>query len=335
MIKKVMSLFMVSTMFLLTACGGGSGQAPQNASNDLKELTFVLDWTPNTNHTGLYVAIDQGFFAEEGLDVNVVQPPEDGAETLVASGKADFGVSFQDFMAAALIGETKLPIVAVAALINHNTSGILSRAGEGMDQPKGMAGKKYATWDMPIETAIIKNVVETDGGNFNDVERIPSTVTDEYSALQSNSVDAIWVYYAWGGIACDVKGLATDYFAFKDINAVFDFYSPVLITNQDLIENDPETVEKFLRALQKGYQFAIDDPEAAADILLKAAPELDAELVKASQEWLVDQYVADAQQWGYIDPERWNGFYQWLYQEGLIDEEIPDDSAFTNAYLPQ
>lgn len=112
----------------LTACGQKTGDQTQDGDKDLKKITFVLDWTPNTNHTGVYVAMEKGYFEEAGLEVEVVQPPEDGAEVLVASGKAQFGVSFQDYIAPGLIGDDPLPITAVAAIIQHNTSGIISRA---------------------------------------------------------------------------------------------------------------------------------------------------------------------------------------------------------------
>ena len=129
----------------------------------------------------------------------------------------------------ALVGADALPITAVAAILQHNTSGIVSRKGEGMDTPKGLEGKKYATWDMDLEKATIKNVMEKDGGDFGKVELVPSTVTDEVSALESKSVDAIWIFYGWAGIAAEVAGLETDYFAFKDINSDLDFYTPVII----------------------------------------------------------------------------------------------------------
>ena len=181
----------------------GSSQSTGSAQvQELEPITFVLDWTPNTNHTGVYVAMDQGYFEEAGFDVQVVQPPEDGAEVLVASGNAQFGVSFQDYIAPALVGENPLPITAVAAIIQHNTSGIISRKGEGMDTPKGLEGHKYATWDLDVEKATIRQVMEKDGGDFSKVELIPSTVTDEVSALESKAVDAIWIYYGWAGVAC-------------------------------------------------------------------------------------------------------------------------------------
>ena len=316
----------------LAACG--SGETSQG-ENEKEKITFVLDWTPNTNHTGLYVAQEKGYFEDEGLEVEIVQPPEDGADALVASGKAQFGISFQDTMAPGVVGEDALPTTAVAAVVQHNTSGIISRKGEGMDTPKGLEGKKYATWDAPIEKAMMENVVEADGGDFSKVELIPSTVTDEVSALESKSVDAIWIFYAWAGVATEVAGLETDYFAFKDINPAFDYYTPVIIGNNAFLEKEPETAKKFLSAVKKGYEDAIEDPDGAAEILCEAAPELDQELVKASQEYLKDQYIADADRWGYIEPDRWNLFYNWLNENGLTENEIPENTGFSNEYLPE
>lgn len=331
--KRLLSILLVMVMaFSLAACGG-SGTSEEGSEGELTEITFVLDWTPNTNHTGLYVAQANGYFEEAGLKVEIVQPPEGGAELLVGSGEAEFAVSFQDSMMPAIIGENAIPIEAVAALIQHNTSGIISRAGEGMDRPAGMEGKKYATWDLDLEKATIEQVVEADGGDFSKVELIPSTVTDEVSALKSESVDAIWIFYGWAGIAAEVAGLETDYFAFADIDSVFDFYTPVIIGNSEWMAENPEVTKAFLSAVGRGYEYAIENPTEAADILLEAAPELDSELVYASQEYLKDQYKAEVDQWGYIDPARWNAFYNWVNENGLSEVEIPENTGFNNDYL--
>ena len=182
-IKKSLALFTSILLIMLTGCGN----QPNNSSSDKKELkkiTFCLDWTPNTNHTGIFVAKSLGYYEEAGLDVEIVQPPEDDAVVLVASGKAQFGISFQDALAAAVAGDDALPVTAVASVIQHNTSGIISRAGEGMDRPKGMENHTYATWNGSIELATLQEVVEADGGDFSKVDLIPSTVTDEVSALR-------------------------------------------------------------------------------------------------------------------------------------------------------
>ena len=344
--KRLVSIILAATLvFTLGACGASKELeaakkdateiAKEDTTGAIKEITFVLDWTPNTNHTGIYVAQAQGYFAEEGLEVEIVQPPEDGADLLVASGKAQFGISFQDSMAPGVAGDNVLPTTAVATLVQHNTSGLLARKGEGMERPKGLEGKRYSTWDLPVEKAMVKDIVEKDGGDFAKVELIPSTVTDEVSALESNSTDSIWVFYAWGGIATEVADLATDYIAFKDINPIFDYYTPVLIANNEFLAADKETAKAFLRALKKGYEFAIEDPQAAAEILCAASPELDLEMVVASQNYLKDQYKAEVAQWGYMAPDRWNGFYQWLNENGLSEVEIPMDAGFSNDYLPE
>lgn len=337
--KKLFALILVCLLTLAVVTGCGSKDAASDSatadSAEKTKITFVLDWTPNTNHTGLYAAQDKGYFDEAGLDVEIVQPPEDGAEMLVGSGKAQFGVSFQDSMLPAVWGENKMPIRAVAAVIQHNTSGIISRKGEGMDTPKGLEGKKYATWDLPIEKATLKQVVEDDGGDFDKIELIPSTVTDEVSALQTKSVDAIWIFYGWAGVKCEQEGLDTDFFAFKDINPVFDYYTPVIIGNADWMAENPDAAKAFLSALKKGYEYAIDDPDGAAQILLNNAPELDEALVKASQSYLSKEYKADVQRWGYIDPARWNAFYNWINDNSLFTEFIPENTGFTDEYLPE
>lgn len=338
--KKLVALALTAVMLIstVTGCGNSNSNTDINEGTENKELekiTFVLDWTPNTNHTGLYVAQELGYFDEAGLEVEIVQPPEDGGEVLVASGKAQFGVSFQDSLAPAFAGDDALPITAVAAVIQHNTSGIISRAGEGMDTPKGMEGHNYATWNGSIELATLKAVVEADGGDFDKVELIPSKATDEVSALKTKSVDSIWIFYAWAGVKTELEGLETDYFAFADVDPVFDYYTPVIISGNEFLEENPDTAKAFMGALSKGYQYAIENPAEAADILCKAAPELDKELVLASQNYLAEQYQADAQYWGQIDAERWNNFYKWVNENNLVEDEISLDTGFTNEYLPK
>ena len=336
--KKLFAIILACllTVSVLAACGtDGAKDGGESTTDEKTKITFVLDWTPNTNHTGLYVAQEKGYFSDEGLEVEIIQPPEDGAEALVGAGKAQFGVSFQDSMLPAVEGSNKMPIKAVAALVQHNTSGIISLKGGGMDTPKGLEGKKYATWDLPIEKATLKQVVETDGGDFSKVVMIPSTVTDEVSALESKTVDAIWVFYGWAGVATEVAGLDTDFFAFMDIDPVFDYYTPVVIGNDDWMTENPEAARAFLSALKKGYEDAVAEPEEAAEILLKNAPELDRELVLASQAYLSKEYLSDAERWGYMDPERWNKFYNWINENGLFEVTIPENTGFTNEYLPE
>jgi ABC-type nitrate/sulfonate/bicarbonate transport system substrate-binding protein len=293
----------------------------------------VLDWTPNTNHTGLYVALEKGYFAEAGIEkVEILQPPEDGALVLLASGKAEFAVDVQEGMAPALAQEDPLPVIAVAAIVSHNTSGIMSLSETGITRPRDLEGKRYASWETPLVTAIIKNIVENDGGDFSKVTMIPNFATDAFSALETD-VDAIWIYYGWDGVAADLQGASINYLDLGRINPLFDFYTPVFLTNTNYAAENPETVKQFLKALSRGYEAAIEDPREAAGILLKHAPELDRDLVVASQRYLARRYSDETLSWGYFDPERWNSFYGWMFEQGLLERDIRG-KGFTNEYLP-
>ena len=336
--KKFMAVMLSACMaFSLCACGNtaterNSDATAEKSTKNSKKITMVLDWTPNTNHTGIYVAQEKGYFKEAGLDVSVIQPPDNGATDLVASGGAEFGIEFQDTLAAAFSSDSPLPVTAVAAILQHNTSGLISLKKKGIDSPGKLEGHSYATWDSPIEQAVLKNVVEKDGGDFSRVKLISTYVEDIVAALHAD-IESVWIYYGWDGVKCDMEGLSTNFLPFADMNPTFDYYSPVIIGNNDYMKKNPDTTKAFLSAVKKGYEYAAGNPSDAADILLKAVPELDEKLVQKSQEYLSKQYIADAAQWGEIDANRWNGFYQWLNENKLVDNALDENAGFTMDYL--
>ena len=333
--KKFMAVMLSACMaFSLCACGNtaterNSDATAEKSTKNSKKITMVLDWTPNTNHTGIYVAQEKGYFKEAGLDVSVIQPPDNGATDLVASGGAEFGIDFQDTLAAAFSSDSPLPVTAVAAILQHNTSGLISLKKKGIDSPGKLEGHSYATWDSPIEQAVLKNVVEKDGGDFSRVKLISTYVEDIVAALHAD-IESVWIYYGWDDVKCDMEGLSTNFLPFADMNPTFDYYSPVIIGNNDYMKKNPDTTKAFLSAVKKGYEYAAGNP---SDILLKAVPELDEKLVQKSQEYLSKQYIADAAQWGEIDANRWNGFYQWLNENKLVDNALDENAGFTMDYL--
>ncbi|NLM22372.1 MAG: ABC transporter substrate-binding protein, partial [Peptococcaceae bacterium] len=179
---KKSTIALITVFLLIIGLAGCTQQSAPTDQRGQEKISFVLDWTPNTNHTGVYVALDQGYFEEEGLAVDIVQPPEGGALPLVAAGKAQFCVSFQEEIAAALTSNNPLEVVAVGTILQHNTSGIISLKENNILSPKDMENKIYATWDTPIEKAILKQVITKDGGDFAKVKMVPNTVTDVISA---------------------------------------------------------------------------------------------------------------------------------------------------------
>lgn len=298
-----------------------------------ESVTLILDWTPNTNHTGLYVAKELGYFEKEGApDLSIVEPPEESTTMLVATGKAELGVSFQDTIAQGLCGEYPIPVTAVAAILQHNTSGIISLKKKGITKPLDLCGHTYASWNTPIDIATVKHLVKKEGGDFSKVEILPISVSSAVEALQTNT-DSICIYYGWDGVACCLFGLETNFIAFKDVDPVFDFYTPIIIANNTYLEKNKEEVKKILRAIKRGYEYAASNPSEAAGILLKHCPELDKDLVEVSQKYLSAKYIEDAKEWGKFDKKRWSAYYEWLNENNLLKEKIEVNIGYTNEYL--
>ena len=224
--KRLLALMLAAAAALsLSGCSGqenNSSTAENSGSEELTKVSIVLDWTPNTNHTGLYVAQKMGYYEEAGLEVEILPAPEGGSSALVAAGGADFGIDAQDTLAPAFVGEDALPVTAVAALIQHNTSGIISLASDNIQSPKDLEGKTYATWENPVEQAVIKSLMEADGGDFSKLNLVPSTVSDVITALNTN-IDTVWIFYAWDGVATELKGYDTNFMDFAKLNTTFDY----------------------------------------------------------------------------------------------------------------
>lgn len=327
----MLSLFII----LLAACstnGDESGKKEKAADKNLKEVSIVLDWTPNTNHTGLYVAKEKGYFKEQGLNVDIKMPGEAGADQLVASGKADFGIGAQEGITEARVQD--IPIVSIAAIIQHNTSGFASPKEKDITEPKDFEGKTYGGWGAPVEKAVINSLMKQDGADVEKVDIVNMGETDFFTAVERD-IDFAWIYYGWTGVEAELRNEEVNMVYLTDYSEKLDYYTPVLTTNETMIEEEPETIKKFLAAVSKGYELAIDNPEEAADILIKAVPDLDEDLVKASQKWLADKYQDDADRWGEQKQEVWENYSTWMFDNELLDKPLDSEKAFTNEFLPE
>ncbi|MYC95982.1 MAG: ABC transporter substrate-binding protein [Caldilineaceae bacterium SB0661_bin_32] len=332
--RTTLLIAMLMAVALATAC---VPVAPAAQSGDgsaaLKDVTLLLDWTPNTNHTGIYVAQDKGWYEEAGLNVDIVIPGESDVHQVVGAGSADFGVSYQEGATFARV--EGVPIVSVAAVIQHNTSGFASRSSAGIGGPTDLAGKRYGSFGSPIEYPTIDLLMKCAGGSAEDVEFIDVGWADFLSITEADQVDFAWIYYAWTGINAELQGIDLDIIMLKDyLECIPDYYTPILITSESMIASDPETVSAFVGATARGFEFAIENAAAAADILLAANPDLDADLVHASQEWLANEYRAEAAQWGIQTGEVWQAYADFLIDGGII-ESFEGESAYTNEFLPE
>lgn len=316
----------VSAILLLTACSSGGAEKEK-----LKKVSVVLDWTPNTNHTGLYVAKEKGYFEKQGLDVDIIMPGEAGADQLVASGKADFGVGYQEGVTQARVQD--VPIVSIAAIIQHNTSGFAAPKDKGITKPEDFEGKTYGGWGSPVEEAVMGSIMKQEGADVKKVNFVNMGDTDFFTAVKRD-IDFAWIFYGWTGIEAELRGEELDMMYVKDYSDKLDYYTPVLTTNESHIKDDPDTVKAFLKAATEGYEYSIEHPDEAGKILLKEAPDLDEELVMKSQEWLAPKYKDDAERWGEQKAEVWKNYADWMFDNGLLEKKLDSQKAYTNEFLP-
>lgn len=307
-------------------------QPAQKKPTDQQKVIVLLDWFPNTNHTGLYVAKENRYFADENLFVTIIQPSEGEVSTLVAAGKADFAISSQESVTLARV--QKIPIVSIAAIIQHNTSAFASLAESNIKTVKDFENKKYGGWGSPIENATIKAVMDDADADYSKVANITIGTTDFFTSIDRDS-DFQWIFYGWDGIEAQRRKKPLNTIMLKDLNPILDYYTPVIITNEQHINSQKDLVRKFMRAVSKGYEFAIANPDKSADILIKNAPELNKDLVKKSQVWLSKEYQAESPIWGIQKKEVWKGYADWLFEHGLMEKNIDTQKAFTNEFLPQ
>jgi len=310
-----------------------AGCAPAATPTGPTPVTMMLDWVPNTNHTGIFVALDKGWYDEEGLQVEVIQPGEGStAVQVVAAGKADFAISYQEEITHARAEE--IPVVSVAAIIQHNTSGFASPKSRFITRPKDFEGKRYGSWGSPIERAMLEVLMACDGGDVGQVEFVNVGWAD-YFVITQRDVDFAWVFYGWTGIEAELRGEPLSIVMLRDWEyCVPDYYTPVLATSEKEIQEKPDVVRRFMRATARGYQFAIEHPDEAADILIKHAPESDPELVRRSQAWLSNEYQADAPRWGQQEANVWQRYAAWMYEKKVLPRRIDASKAFTNDFLP-
>lgn len=328
-----LGLALLAALPLVAACGDDDDD---DSGGDLQKVTVMLDWTPNTNHSGIFLAREKGYYRDAGLEVDIVEPGAGaGASQVVAAGTAQFGISVQESVTPARA--ENVPIVSIAAIIQHNTSSLMSLASDNITRPKDLAGKTYGGFGGPLETEIIKKLVQCDGGDPNSVKFVEVGDVDYVVGFEQNRFDFAWVFDGWDVIRSrEILGKQVNTIPFIDYTqCIPDWYTPVIITSEDLIAKQPDTVRKFMEATSRGYEAAIASPKEAADALLKASPESDRKLVELSAEFLASRYVDEGRQWGQQDLAIWQGFEKFARDSGLIDEQVDVSKAFTNDFLPK
>ncbi len=300
-----------------------------------QKITVMLDWVPNTNHTGLYVAQAKGYFKEVGLDAEILPLAEGGSlEQIVGNGKVQFGISSSESLAKAR--SEGIPIVSIAPIIQHNTSGFSSLKKANIARPKDFEGKRYASFGSATEKALIGRLMQSDGGDVGKVEFVETGDADFLTLAQKGQVDFAWVFEGWEVIDGKLRGLDLYYLPLTNYTKVVpDYYTPIYIAGEEIIAKNPGVVGNFLAAISKGYNDAIADPKGTGDILAKATPETSKELIQQSQQYLAKQYKADAPRWGDQKPEVWQNFATFMTEQKLLAKPFDPTKAFTTQFLPK
>jgi ABC-type nitrate/sulfonate/bicarbonate transport system substrate-binding protein len=302
-----------------------------------------MDWVPNTNHTGIYVALQKGWYKEAGIDLQIL-PYADGAipDVLVGQGKADLGISGEDGVAT--YRAAGQPVVSIAAIIQHNTSGFAYLKDSGITRPRDLAGKRYAGFGAAYEEPVIAAIIKKDGGTDTKIQDI-TTNAGGYQAVAAKQADFVWIFAGWDGIQAKLDNVNLGMFFLKD-SGIPDFYTPVIITSQTNVTAKAESLKAFMAATTKGYDYAIANPKDAADILMAANPKgtfSNPELVYESQAYLSPRYKDDASQWGQQTLDTWTGYPRFLFNNGVLQDqdgkplskELDYSSLFTTAFLPK
>lgn len=347
--KQLTALLTASLMAMsMTACSSGEPTSDSFApaatevseksdgamqGGELEEVTVILDYVANTNHTGMYVALEQGYYKDAGLDVRIVEPTEGATATLIAVGKGDFGISYQEDVTIALTSVEPLPIKAIAAVIQHNTSGFATYGDKNIKTPADFEGKTYAGWGGPGEEAVLRALMAKENADFSKLSMVISDGSG-FEALK-DKVDVMWFFEAWDNVKCKMNDFPINYMEVRTLDERLDYYTPVIIANNDTLKNKPAMVKKFMEATTKGYEYAIKNPADSATILFKYASDYSIDMLTMSQEYLADKYKEDSAVWGVMKDEVWDRYTDFMVEYGVIDKAIPASDCYTNEFLPQ
>ncbi|ESS02343.1 MAG: ABC-type nitrate/sulfonate/bicarbonate transport system, periplasmic component [uncultured archaeon A07HR67] len=314
----------------------------------MSHIDLALDWTPNTNHTGFYVAREKGYYAEEGIEVAIRSPADDAYETTpanrVATGEATLAIGPSESVISYHTHPEYPSLTAVAAVCQTDRSAIVTLADESIDRPAELDGRRYASYDARFEDDIVRQLIRNDGGD-GDVDIVTPPKLGIWNTVLDGDADATWVFMPWEGLLAERDGVDLTPFYLDEYDIPYG-YTPVLLARPETIADDAERLEGFLTASARGYRFAAENPAEAATILREAATGIDADdpdFLERSQRELAEAYLTADGEWGWMTTERWDRFVTWLADRDILTgvdgtpiaaEDLPAEELYTNGRLP-
>ncbi len=310
-----------------------------HGTQKLMKMQLALDWTPNTNHTGIYVALKNGWYREQGIDLTLLPYSSSvSPDVLVSSGKADVGISSTESIVAD--AAVKQPVVSIAAIMQHNTSALVTLKSSDITRPSQLDGKTYGGFGAPYESAVVGEIIKHDGGKgtFKNV----TLSVDAMQALQTKRVDFAWVFEGWEVIQAQRQGTQLNVFPITDYG-VADYYTPNIISSPSEIQQKPDLLRRFMATTEKGYDYARTHVQESAQDLITVAPKgtfPDTGLVLESQQYLSARYVDNGRKWGMQDASAWHGYPEFILHSGGVQDasgktvtSLNFDAMYTNKFL--
>lgn len=327
LILLLLIVFIVGGIVLLTQQKKSEKPSP----TVLTKVSFVLDFLPWSGQAGVWVAKEKGYFTNEGLDVtlNIPSDPSTVLQT-VASGRDDFGLNYQ--MNLLLARNQGIPVVSVMGIVQHTLTSILSLKESNIAQPLDLVGKKIGTTGTQEVEKLLETVLKSQGKSIKDVKLV-NVGFDLVPALISKKVDAlIPAYSVYEAISAENKGFPVNIMRMERYG-VPDYYEFVLVTNEKTISEKKDLAQRFVRAVKKGYEDAIADPEAAIMLMKKANPEADLALEIPSVKLLAPLWLPENKVFGWQEESRWTNFAKWMKDNGLLKKDVDATKAFTNTFV--
>lgn len=318
-----------------TAGSEGSETTAAETPAELETVTLQLDWVPNTNHTGFFVADELGYFAAAGIQLEILPYSGGNGDTIVAEGLADFAISFQNSIA--LSKPAGVETVAVAAVVQHTAEAIAVRADrEDIQSPADLDGKLYAGFGGPFEVPVMTAVIQAAGGKGEFESVVLNTAA--YEAVYNGTADFVIPFKTWEGIEAELRNEPMRYFEYVDYGLP-DSYSVIIISNPAWLGENADLAERFLGAVRKGFEFGAANPAEASQIVIDANPGVfnDPQLVIQSQELMANEYFLDESgSWGCIDDEQFAGYSGFLFEAGIVAGEdgspVAEEPDWTTFY---
>lgn len=286
------------------------------AAHAATPVSVALDWTLNTNHVGLIVARDKGFYDDAGLAVDILPYSDTSSVAILAAGVADFGyLTSLGFMSAKAGGAD---LVALWATMQHDAGRLVYNSDNtAITRPSDLSGKIYAGFGSAWENALIGTMIRNDGGD--PVWDTVTLGTGAYEALANGRVDFTLEVATWEGVNGILSGRRQSSFAYSDYG-VPDQQNGYIAVRQATLTDKPDVVAAFMDATRQGYEWAADHPQEAAQILIDAGDFPNGELVRASMQAIVDGgYLRDGNTpVGTVDPVRFDEMARFLLDSGVL-----------------